>query len=79
MPLSSDVLSNKGPRVHNCVRLIFFLKCNFISCNMQINYQPRGLVKQGDNALGTVRLSVHPSPLSRPNRLTYDLDIWYVG
>ncbi len=34
--------------------------------------------KLGDNVLG----SVHPlclSPLSRLNRLTYDLDFWYVG
>ncbi len=31
--------------------------------------------KQGDNALGTVRLR----PLSQLNRLTYDLDFWYVG
>ncbi len=26
----------------------------------------------------SVRLSVRPSPLSRLNHLTYDLDIWYV-
>ncbi len=27
----------------------------------------------------SVRPSVRPSALSRLNRLTYDLDIWYVG
>ncbi len=52
------------------------------------NYRPRS---EGDNVLGSVRPSVRPSvcpsvrpsvrqsSLSRLNRLTYDLDIWYVG
>ena len=35
--------------------------------------------KQGDNALGSVRPSVHPLPLSRLNPLAYDLDIRYVS
>ncbi len=47
-------------------------------------YRPRS---EGDNALGSVRLSVRPSVclsvclsvLSRLNRLTYDLDFWYGG
>ncbi len=34
---------------------------------------------EGDNVLGNVHPSVRPSPLSWLNRLTYDLDIWYLG
>ena len=34
-------------------------------------YRPQS---KGDNALGSVRLSVHLSVLSRLNRMTYDLD-----
>ncbi len=47
---------------------------------VKFNYRPRS---EGDNVLGCVRPSVCPSvrplPLSRLNRLTYDLEIWYVG
>ncbi len=37
------------------------------------------LAKQGDNALGSVRLSVRLCSLTQLDRLTYDLDIRYVG
>ncbi len=41
------------------------------------------LAKQGDNALGSVGLSVRLcvclSAFSRLNRLTFDLDFWYGG
>ena len=44
------------------------------------NYQPRS---EGDHVLGSVRPSVRPSvrqsAFSGLNRLTYDLDTWYVG
>ncbi len=40
------------------------------------SYRPRS---EGDNVLGSVRPSVRQCALSRLNRLTYDLDIWYVG
>ncbi len=36
-------------------------------------YRPRS---EGDNVLGSVRPSLRLFPLSRLNRLTYDLDIW---
>ncbi len=39
-------------------------------------YRPQS---EGDNVLGRVCLSIRPSPLSRLNRLTYNLDICYVG
>ncbi len=39
-------------------------------------YRPRS---EGDNVLGSVRPSVCLSVLSRPNRLTFDLDIWHGG
>ena len=36
--------------------------------------------QQGDNVLGSVRLSVRSSVwLSRLNHLTYDLDFWHRG
>ena len=37
------------------------------------------LAKQGDHALCNVRLSIRLSDLLRLNRLTYDLEFWYVG
>ena len=44
-------------------------------CLQKNIYRPRS---GGDNVLGSVRPSVHPSALSRLNRLTYDLDIRYL-
>ena len=35
--------------------------------------------KPGDNVLCSIRQSICPSTLSRPNRLTFDLDIWHEG
>ncbi len=51
-------------------------KCGQFYQSLQHFYRPGS---EGDNVLGSVRPSVSQSTLSRLNRLTYDLDIWYVG
>ncbi len=47
--------------------------------SLLFNFQILSTAKRGENVLGCVHPSVRPLPLSLLNRLTYDLDIWYLG
>ena len=59
------------------------VKCWHCCIFVWFYYRPHSLTKQGDNALcsicPSICPSVHLSPLSRLNCLTYNLDIWYVN
>ncbi len=54
-------LHKRNPNILQYLYVLIFI-CYYI-------YQPRSITKQGDNALGSVCLSICLSVLSRPNRL----------
>ncbi len=61
--------------VLRCDILHVVFKCH--CWQKSINCRPRS---QGDNVLGSFRLSIHPADtLTAESCLTYYLDIWYVG